>query len=157
MRKTRVVEVPPTFHELVRWRSRGTSRAWCVVGGKTAMFVRRFAAGMGKCTRRWRRPERTIQSVVLWSGRTVSLPVSFPASITVRTGLVRSPSVVITGVVGSSSPVVLQHRTPTGPSHMDACTCIGGLEGRRKRKHREPERLAAESTTGGKTRSACSV
>ena len=89
------------------------------------MFVRRFAAGMGKCTRGWRRPQRTIESVVLWSGRTVSLPVSFPASITVRTGLVRSPSVVITGVVGSSSPVVLQHRTPTGPSHVNVCTCIG--------------------------------
>ena len=33
-------------------------------------------------------------------------------------------NVVLVDVVGTS-PLVVQHRTPTGPSHVIVCTCIG--------------------------------
>lgn len=72
-----------------------------------------------------------------------------PASITVvRTRISRSLFVVITGVVGGA-PLVSQHRTPTGPSHVIVCTCIGFKKEDRKKEHGEPVGLVADWTTGG--------
>lgn len=71
---------------------------------------------------RWR-PSRAIEIAVVGPIWATSITTSASASIAARAST--STSVIVAGIaLVVSAPLISQHRTPTGPSHMDVANGI---------------------------------